>query len=453
MTAPPIAISLTPADRAALERLARGESRAAFRARAVLALADGDCVAEAARSLRLTEKTVRAARARFLSEGVDGLRARSAGCEPCVPRFDAGVPAALKRYREPGRSGPAPLARLKVECWVRGCAARGLLRPGARLPERSWFIGHFRVSAHAVQSAFDSLAAQGFVRSVPRGASFLARAFPFSGRFLLVLEAKQGLCLNLERAARETERIRPGVSWTVVWRSRKTPAAEIAEVARDLAMQRYCGAFMRFAHAAEWLPGPAMLASVPDVPIAVDKIHRGTVVSPLVRALDFSRMETWDEAFAAFRRAGRRRFFVIDASPEPDERDREAEVRAAAASAGVSIPPFGYLAPVGGNGDKNLRRIFGMALALTAPDAVDAILVRRDDFLKSLSASLRARWGGAAAARIPVICWSAGRLLPDEGLNVEWRGCDLVATMLSFIDWSEAVRAGDPHPPEPRAVR
>ncbi len=47
MTPPPKAISLSPADRAALERLAKGESRAAFRARAVLALADGNGIAEA----------------------------------------------------------------------------------------------------------------------------------------------------------------------------------------------------------------------------------------------------------------------------------------------------------------------------------------------------------------------------------------------------------------------
>lgn len=74
MTAPPIATSLSPADRAALERLAKGESRAAFRARAVLALADGKGVAEAARSVRVTEKTVRAALARFRKGGVGGLR-------------------------------------------------------------------------------------------------------------------------------------------------------------------------------------------------------------------------------------------------------------------------------------------------------------------------------------------------------------------------------------------
>ncbi len=44
-------------------------------------------------------------------------------------------------------------------------------------------------------------------------------------------------------------------------------------------------------------------------------------------------------------------------------------------------------------------------------------------------------------------------MLPAEGLAVEWRGSDLPATLLSFIDWCEAVRAGAKNPPDPAVAR
>lgn len=446
-------ISIPAADKAALERMARGgESRAALRAKAVLALAAGESAAGAARKIGITEKTVRAARDRFLADGVDGLRVRSSGGECNAPHFDAGVPDALKRWREPGRTGPIPLARLKIETWVRDCAALGLLRPDARLPERAWFRERFGASAHVVQSAFDALAAQGFVRTVPRGATFLARTMPFAGRFLLVLEAKNGICFNLEKAAHETERIRPGISWKTVWRSHATPAAEIGALARDIAMQRYCGVFMRFAHSSTptWAPGPAQLASIPDVPMAVDKIYRGTLVSPMVRELGLSHDETLDESFAAMARVGRRRILVVSFGLGDKEEDA---TRKAAARNGVEIPDGGYISFVTEETDPNVRRTLGLLLRVFRPGDTDAILVRRDDHLKPLAAALRDQWGETAARRIPVVVWSAGRLLPDEGLDVEWRGYDLVATLLSFIDWCEAIRAGEKYPPDPVAAR
>ena len=44
-------------------------------------------------------------------------------------------------------------------------------------------------------------------------------------------------------------------------------------------------------------------------------------------------------------------------------------------------------------------------------------------------------------------------MLPAEGLAVEWRGPDLPATLLSFIDWCEAVRASAKNPPDPAVAR
>ena len=59
---PAFSIEIGGADRAALETLVRGRDRTGLRARAVLALADGATVAEAARRVRVTEKTVRSAK-------------------------------------------------------------------------------------------------------------------------------------------------------------------------------------------------------------------------------------------------------------------------------------------------------------------------------------------------------------------------------------------------------
>lgn len=441
-------VSLSAADRMALERMSRGgESRAAMRAKALLALARGVTVAEAAQSLFLTGKTVRAARARFLAGGVEGLMPKSPCGGPVVPALKVPRKAPRPISQAPGHRGRLPRSRERIETWVRDSAALGFVAPGARLPERAWFRETFGATSKTVQAAFDELSAQGFVRVTDRRGTFVADRLPFEGRFLLVLEGKCGMCANLEMAARRTEELRPGVHWDVFWRSPET----VPEILHGLRAQRWCGAFLRTAHTdtPKWSPGHALIASVPNVPIAVDSIYRGTKVSPLVRALNVSRSETLGEAFEAFRRAGRRRFIVVDAGLWPDGRDREAEVRAAAEKAGVSIPEFGYLAPVGGNGEKNLRRIFGMALALAGPDSADAILVRRDDFLGPLSAAMRERWGEKAAARVPVVCWSVGDMLPTEGLHIEWRGPDLPATLLSFIDWCEAVRSGAKNPPDP----
>lgn len=100
-------ISLSPSDRAALERFAKGgESRLALRAKAVLALAEGASVSAAARELWLSRETVRESRNRFLESGVAGV-AGAAFVSP-VPRLPARVPRELAG--EAGRAGRPPVA-------------------------------------------------------------------------------------------------------------------------------------------------------------------------------------------------------------------------------------------------------------------------------------------------------------------------------------------------------
>ncbi len=100
-------ISLSPSDRAALERFAKGgESRLALRAKAVLALAEGASVSAAARELWLSRETVRESRNRFLESGVAGV-AGAAFVSP-VPRLPARVPRELAG--KAGRAGRPPVA-------------------------------------------------------------------------------------------------------------------------------------------------------------------------------------------------------------------------------------------------------------------------------------------------------------------------------------------------------
>ncbi len=446
-------------DRAVLEKLARRGGNVGLHAMIVVAALRGDSIAEIARDNCSSRETVRKWLRIFRCGGVAALagsvrrRAAAASVGDFPELRDVEIPPQLLAANRAPKLA-ARSARLRIACAVRDAIGRGRLLPGAPLPGRAWFSGRFHATAPVVNRAFADLAAGGFVESKRRSGTRVAARLPFDGRFLLVLESpngdgSSGICENFVKAARETERRRRGLKWDVVWRTTENSVS----IAVDLAMQRYAGAFMRFAHTETmgWQPGDAFLASVPGVPMAVDTIYRGTRVSPLVHELRVSRAETWAEVFADCAKRGLRRVMVVDAidfrHPDP-----EASVRAAAARAGVSIPQFGYSGPFATATEESVRRVFAMQTRLVGAGDVDAILVRRDDLLRHFAPALRAAWGEAAAAAIPVLCWSAGTLLPNEGLAVQWHGFNLIATMLSFVDWAEAVRSGARNPPPPRAV-
>ena len=447
--------SLSSADRATLERMARRENDAGTRARIALGAAAGFSIARIAREARTSRVTAKKWAERFLRDGMKGLapkpRRRGLGADGAtVPDFPAGAPPKILC----GRGGSAS-TRVRIECAVRDAAALGRILPGEELPGRAWFARRFRASPATVHAAFANLRGQGFVEASERGRTTLAARLPFDNRFLMILEERNedgtsGLCDNLERAAALAAAARPGAVWKTVYRE----SVEPREIARSLAEQRWCGAFLRFAHASGpmWTaPGPAEIASVPRVPMAVGLLFRNVEVSPLVRVMPFDRMESTDDVMALCRRRGWRRVMLADMYRK--DRDHEADARAAAAAAGVAIPQSGYVSPSPRDRAADLPRLFGFQTRLVSPRDVDAILVRRDDLLKPLADALRANWGSAAAAHVPVVCWSVGSFLPTEGLAVEWRGPDLVATLLSFMDWCADIRAGVPNPREPRVVQ
>ena len=486
MAAKATRISISAAELESLERMAQRNDDVGLHVRIARDALDGLSIAASARRNCASRDTVRKWRARFAEAGIGGLsnrRRASPGANgseaPDIPAV--AVPVAL--LRGGGESGAEPSARLKIECAVRAAAALGRIRPGALLPGRAWFAERFSVSPPVVHRAFANLAAEGFVEARPRGETRIASRLPFEGRFLMVQEGllpdnSSGICENMVRAARRTEALRPGATWEIIRRERFAPAEWRRPVERGIASQRWCGVFMRFAHTSTpgWKPGLSDFAGIPNVPVAVDRIFPGTKVANLVRELSLSSFEPLPSIFARCRREGLRRVIVADTFPDL-ERDREAEVRVAARRAGVAIPPFGYSAPSPADNFANIRRTFGMQLALAAGSPPDAILVLRDDLLKPLAAAFadfaaqpRTRRhpggagcqpvaGGASSPSEPphtglprILCWSSGNLLDPCGLDVEWHGFDLVATLLSFMDWATAVRAGAASPLEPRAI-
>ena len=456
-------ISISAADRAALERMALRNDDVGLHARIALGAADERPVAAIARENRASRETVRKWSRRFRDEGIPGLYARKRRPSPSRPPeslariVPVGPPDALLRL-DSGRLRTSASARLRIECAVRDAVALGLAPPGAELPGRAWFAKRFSASPTAVHAAFSALRAQGFVDVRGRSGTWLSPKPPFAGRFLLILsnpnaDGSSGICENLERSARETERLRPGVAWTVAWRAPcEEPDNPNFALARAIAEQRFCGVFLRIAHSPtpNWAPGKAFFASIPRVPMAAASIFRGTSVSPLVRELNVSRSENLRETFALCRSRGWRRILLLNsASDAPGRPDPELTARTAASAAGVEIPPMGYLSPNTLDTAGNIRRALALFAAQMRGAGADAILLRRDDLLKPLAAALRAQWGEEAATRIPIVCWSTGTFLSDEGLRVEWRGPDLVSTLSSFMDWCEAVRSGDHRPPEP----
>lgn len=457
-----IHIAITSADRAALERIAPRSDDVGLHARIALGHLEGMAIAPLARREHSSRATVRKWIARFLAEGVTALHARSPGRRKTPCRYAGAIvevspPDALL----PPRGPRTVSSRLRLECSIRDAIATGRLPPGAPLPSRQWLARRFKVpSASSVASAFASLRRDGFVTASRGGETRVAASFPNENRFLLILEGRlpdgepEGICRNLELAARETSRLCPGVEWTVAWRSGGKADADIA---REIALQRYCGVFVRSVHSSSsapdqhsFLPGPCVFASVPRVPICCYHIIKGTSHSPLLRCLPLSEWDGWETAFRRCVEAGLRSVLVLDSRPWPRSNDMEDAVRAQAASLGVAIPPYGY-GVCWKNSDAESRRRFRAMLHIVGADGADAVILRADDALPALAAAMRAEWG-EASGRIPVFAYSGGRLLPDEGLSVNWIGPDIVATLLSFMDWARGIRAGSRNLRDPCVV-
>ena len=460
----PAPIRISGDDRATLETLARRDDRTGLRAQAVLALSTGASISGAARSLRLAEKTVRAAGRRFLEGGAAAIRERREARAPRFPDLRVCVPAEIATWKETHAHGRPPLARRKIETWVRDCAALGLLPAGGRLPDREWFRERFKTGPGVVQDAFDELAAQGFVRAVRRGGTFLESPLPFSGRYLLGLlplrvdATREGLDSALEAAARRQEK-RLGVAWDIVeivppWHPAYLPTF------RDLQAQRYAGALLRTATRRMEEPGRSTwLASLDHVPVfalgGVSREQTASLGSHAVVADHFPE-DDLGALFRAVRAAGCRRAFVLGVvvtSAPAISREREDAVHREAAAAGVEIPPCFYQCAATST-PLQTRRLADLAFSGRDAERIDAVVSLQDNFAPVLCDALVARFG-AAAARRRVRVFSMG-FIPRKkpcAIPVEWHGTDWDATLDAFVSWCDSIHCGAPSPAPPLIVR
>ena len=429
--------------------MAKGKGRAAFRAKAVLAVAEGKSVAAAARAAKVTENTVRAALDRFRRGGPDALLDHKAAGKP--PSLPVSVPRELLSFRRAPRAGRPPRVRIRIGHWVRDCIALGLFRRGECLPDRAWFARRFHTTQSAVQAAFATLRDEGFVRAERGRGTFVPKALPFDGRFLLLTLSSEGLDLALEAAARRQETQCHGIRWDVE-RSIGTDNAGYLPLLDRIASQRYAGVFIRSAFPQNGVSGRARFASIDHVPIlcmGAEKIDLGSHARKIASA----ERNIPEAIFKACAAAGCRRPFVLDAFgphvvPEEVEDEKEARVRRAAASAGIEIGPYAYqcvprFRPV------QFRRMLATALAAIGEGGIDSAISLEDNLTEALCEALAKRFdatavGGPPAPRHGIRVFSAGSfpITQRPCLPVEWHGTDWDATLDRFVGWCAAVHGG-----------
>ena len=453
-------VALTAKDRAALARLAQGSNRLAYRAKGVLLLADGLTKAAVARKLRVGESAVRQWERRWLSGGgIDSLRRRRCG-RSSVRAGKAGVPdlptriptveLALLRNEPLGRGRPVS-ARTVIEAWVRDAAALGLVAPGARLPNQMWFAKCFHAASHTVADAFSALARQGFVRNRRRIGSFVASPLPFEKRYLLMLtENDEGLDLALASAAREQEG-RLGVRWDVRrGYSRDTPGLPAFQ--RDVASQRWAGVFLRTSPSTD-LPGWEFL-HLDRTPVSgalYDLPFHGKHVVPLENAWHGSgkrQRRFVAEVFRAIRDAGRRRVLVFDNVEDDSPGGREESMRATAASFGLALPESCYQL-LAARQKEQIAAILSAVLRVARLEQIDAVAILQDNFAVPVCDALVARFGAEAASRLFIASIGNRPALPSCVLPVVWHGHDYSVTLDSFVEWCDAIHAGEKDPPAP----
>lgn len=447
-------------DRAALERMAKGRNRAASRARAVLALADGASVSAAAREAGATRVSARRWAEQWRTGGIAAIAGADALFDAAFDALPPADPPPALLGRASGRSGRFPRARLRLECWFRNAVSLGLLPPGSPLPGRPWFERRFHIGAASASAALRCLLAEGFATASDAGRATVAPP-PFQRRFLLVLIGSRladgsldGFCQRLVDAAESVARSR-GVRFDAFWEDVACPDdPALSAAVRDVARQRYAGVFLRMAWSSSpKLGGPGIFSSLPSVPMLTFHIHTKTVVSPLVYEIapPASFVSRPDELCAEAARRGWRNVLVID-GPHGDRRLREAakaELLQAAAAHGLRIPSCGYCVVDPNSPDlaaDELARLFALPVARRA----SAALVPCDNVVPLVAEALRRAFGPARAVRFPILAWSEGAAKAPRGSRVIWRSFDLVSALSDFIGWCDAIHAGQVDPPVPR---
>lgn len=375
-------------------------------------------------------------------------------------RAGSGVEADL---RPSSRTGPDAAVRRRICTFVRDQIALGKWTPGVRLPDRLWFRRRFHCTFTATQAAFDQLRREGFVQCRTRTGTVAADPPPFAGRYLILCrdisdERKIGPIVALKAAAKQLE-AEKGI--TMEFRDglkalETTPEARAALLA-ELRAQRWAGAFLH-----PWSQimadiGPVKINNVP-VCYQAGRIGigaRGFTGSRTARLLIPQMATPTETAFerllAMCAAAGRRRVAIFDHQTEhgpfPIER-----ALAATRRYGLELGPVHFQAlRLVGRRRGTRDAVCAILRAVLAPGREwqpDCIVLMDDHWIDPLEEVLFEQ-GAKAARGYFVACIGNAPLLPASRLDVHFAGLDHLATLRSFLDWCDAIHAGEKSPPPP----
>lgn len=452
-------IKLAAPQRAALARLARGENRISWRARGVLLLADGRSKASVARELGVGVAAVRDWERRWMrGGGVESLALRCRGRSgrrerqgsEALESFPTRLPAIEKRLLRvaDGRGRPAG-ARVAVEAWLRDAAALGIARPGSPVPSERRLAALFRASSNTVAAAMGTLSREGFIVRKARLGSFFARRPPFAGRYLLYLAKapdntpEQGLSRALQDVARMRSQTR-GENWDVADGPPETPRERL-QFTRRLAGHRWSGVFFRTIDRGS--PLIEELLTLDRIPMS-GFIDAEANTGKLVKSLAWQDFKAPEAAFGAVRAAGRRRALVIDGLYEYWTESREAAIRGIAARCGVEIPRDCFLI-LDPRTPEPARLALAAAVRAAREERIDSVAILQDNFAAPTCEIVAERFGAAEAARLALVAIGNAPTLPATCLPVTWHGLDMESTLASFVDWCNAIHAGEKSPPPP----
>lgn len=447
----------------------------AKRAAIVLALLDGASPVEIATGTGVSYATIRSVRAKFAAGGPDALRTkpprkRSDAELPLLPkRLRAAVPEQIRNAaRDRHARGRLPLVRMAIETWIRDAIATGRVRPGGALPSRRDFRRAFDTTLGVVQRAFATLERQGFVRSRRGGSTDAAPHPPFADRYLYLGmpdgdENGVGILHAVKAAAAAIERSR-GVRFEFPGgegRSLNVDSPWRRDLFAQMRSHRWAGVMFQ-----NWTDEMAAAGKVrmDGVPVCIPgepgvsaRGFTGSMVVRLGAARDAAGriVEPLDDVFSDCAAAGCRRVAFLNHQnrKKPFRRDHVAGI---AARFGLQIGPWHYqeirmVGDVPGERDA----IAAVLAAMLAPGRgwePDAVVLMDDHWLRPLELVL-AGFGGGRMRAMFVSCLANRPALPKSPLNVRFRGVDHERTLLSFVDWCEALRRGAPDPRPPAMVR
>ena len=348
-----------------------------------------------------------------------------------------------------GRRGPLPGKRRKVCAWVRHEIAVGNLKPGERLPDRKWFMARFGIANHPVQLAFEELSRDGLVRSVPGHGTCVADSLPFDGRYLLAvrsnpIDAGSHLFASALRLAAQEVAAQRGVSFEVrdlVDAERDSVA--YAEMMDAVRRQRYAGVFVQCltkeGHESD------VLTNIDDVPMAYAGESSHLAQGNLVKSIGMPDFEgivaEFRRHFAACREKGCRRVAMFGAwNPQYD---RESYFRRLARDYDLQIVPGGFHHfDMGRWYAEQFKRLVDLFFRSDGGREADAIVLADDNMLMPFAEVHRKLFGRKDDARHFVSCHCNAPLFPETDYPVSFHGYDLVATLLSLVDYAKDCRAG-----------